>query len=152
GCAHRSFIVIPLVPRPTLFPYTTLFRSDTARCSPPCAWSRPSSSARALTERSPVASIAANDALPVPAAAPAAGEGLRSRRLVLSHFWLAFAAFLIACVLGACQMWARSPHDAPAHTASNYFLSVTLHGGAMAYVLSTFFIICFGYFVAETAL
>lgn len=99
-----------------------------------------------------MASIAANDALPVPAAAPAAGEGLRSRRLVLSHFWLAFAALLIACVLGAWQMWARSPLDAPAHTASNYFRSVTLHGVAMAYVLSTFFIMGFGYFVAETAL
>src|SRR5690606_41152267 len=48
-------------------------------------------------------------------------------------------------------MWARSPLDAPAHTASNYFRSVTLHGVAMAYVLSTFFIMGFGYFVAETA-
>jgi len=37
-------------------------------------------------------------------------------------------------------MWARSPLDAPGHTASNYFRSVTLHGVSMAYVLSTFFV------------
>ena len=41
-------------------------------------------------------------------------------------------------------MWARSPLDAPAHTASNYFRSVTLHGVSMAYVLSTFFIMGLG--------
>ena len=77
---------------------------------------------------------------------------LTTRRLVLAHIWLAFAAFLIACVLGAWQMWARSPLVAPAHTAANYFRSVTLHGVSMAYVLSTFFIMGFGYYVAETAL
>ena len=31
-------------------------------------------------------------------------------------------------------------------------MSVTAHGVAMAYVLTTFFIMGFGYFVAETAL
>jgi cytochrome c oxidase subunit 1 len=49
-------------------------------------------------------------------------------------------------------MWARSPLPAPAHTAANYFRSVTLHGVSMAYVLTTFFIMGFGYYVAETAL
>ena len=49
-------------------------------------------------------------------------------------------------------MWARSPIEAPAHTAGNYFRSVTLHGVSMAFVLTTFFIMAFGYFVAETAL
>jgi cytochrome c oxidase subunit I len=98
-----------------------------------------------------VASVA--EALPMPGAEPAtARTGLQTRRLVLAHFWLAFAAFAVACVLGAWQMWARSPLEAPAHTASNYFRSVTLHGVSMAYVLSTFFIMGFGYFVAETAL
>jgi cytochrome c oxidase subunit 1 len=33
-----------------------------------------------------------------------------------------------------------------------YFISVTAHGSAMGYVLTTFFIMGFGYFVAETAL
>jgi cytochrome c oxidase subunit I len=99
-----------------------------------------------------VASIPANiPAAIVPADETAAGS-LTVRKLVLSHFWLAFGAFMIACVLGAWQMWARSPMEAPAHTAENYFQSVTLHGVAMAYVLSTFFIMGFGYYVAETAL
>ena len=74
------------------------------------------------------------------------------RRLVLAHLWLAFAAFLSACLLGAWQMWARSPLEAPAHTAANYFQSVTMHGVLMAYVLTTFFIMGFGYYVAWTAL
>jgi cytochrome c oxidase subunit 1 len=55
-------------------------------------------------------------------------------------------------VLGVWQMWARSPLPAPFHTPANYYLSVTAHGVSMAYVLTTFFIMGFGYFVAETAL
>ena len=30
-------------------------------------------------------------------------------RLCLAHFWVAFAAFLVACFLGTWQMWVRSP-------------------------------------------
>ncbi len=82
-----------------------------------------------------------------------AGTGeLVSGRLVAAHLWLAFAAFGIAVVLGVWQMWARSPIAAPYHTAANYFRSVTLHGVSMAYVLTTFFIMGFGYYVGETAL
>ena len=77
---------------------------------------------------------------------------MTTRRLSLAYFWVAFAAFGIAAVLGVWQMWARSPWKVPLHTPSNYFLSVTAHGVSMAYVLSTFFIMGFGYFVAETAL
>ncbi len=65
---------------------------------------------------------------------------------------MAIAAFAVACILGVWQMWARSPLEAPAHSAANYFRSVTLHGVSMAFVLTTFFIMAFGYFVAETAL
>ena len=93
---------------------------------------------------------------PLPSASPrrtgtAAGE-LQTGRLVLAHAWLGIAAFAVACLLGVWQMLARSPLDAPAHTAANYFRSVTLHGISMAFVLTTFFIMGFGYFVAETAL
>ena len=83
--------------------------------------------------------------------ATAAGQ-LTVRRLVLAHVWVAIAAFAVACLLGVWQMWARSPLEAPAHTAANYFRSVTLHGVSMAFVLTTFFIMGFGYFTAETAL
>lgn len=73
-------------------------------------------------------------------------------RLTLAHLWVAFAAFAIACVFGLWQMLARSPIPAPGFTPSNYFLSVTAHGALMAYILTTFFIMGFGYFTAERAL
>ena len=49
-------------------------------------------------------------------------------------------------------MWVRSPLGANVGTPSQYFMSVTAHGVSMAYVLTTFFIMGFGYFVAVTAL
>ena len=73
-------------------------------------------------------------------------------RLCLAHFWVAFAAFVAACVLGTWQMWVRSPLGAHVGTPGQYFMSVTAHGVSMAYVLTTFFIMGFGYFVAVTAL
>jgi cytochrome c oxidase subunit 1 len=78
--------------------------------------------------------------------------GLETSRLVMAHIWVAVAVFGLACLLGVWQMWARSPLNAPYHTAANYFRSVTLHGVSMGYVLTTFFIMGFGYYVAETAL
>jgi cytochrome c oxidase subunit 1 len=77
---------------------------------------------------------------------------IRSNRLVLAHLWTAFAVFGVAILFGIWQMWARSALPAPFHTPANYYLSVTMHGVSMAYVLTTFFIMGFGYFVAETAL
>jgi len=77
---------------------------------------------------------------------------LRHRNLVLAHLWLAFAVFAVAAVFGVWQMWVRSPLHAPYENPQNYFLSVTAHGVSMAYVLTTFFVMGFGYFVAETAL
>jgi cytochrome c oxidase subunit I len=73
-------------------------------------------------------------------------------RLCLAHLWVAFATFLVAAVLGAWQMWVRSPLGADVGTPGLYFMSVTAHGVAMGYVLTTFFIMGFGYFVAVTAL
>ena len=81
-----------------------------------------------------------------------AASGLETERLVLSHIWVAITVFGLACLLGVWQMWARSPLNAPYHSAANYFRSVTMHGVSMAYVLTTFFIMGFGYYVAETAL
>jgi len=98
-----------------------------------------------------VASVAFDPA-PAPAPARAERSTLGVGRLTLAHLWVAIAAFAVACVLGVWQMWARSPLEAPAHSAANYFRAVTFHGVSMAYVLTTFFIMGFGYFVAETAL
>lgn len=77
---------------------------------------------------------------------------MNANRLVLAHVWTAFAAFGVAILLGLWQMWVRSPLAAPLSSAENYFVSVTAHGSAMGYVLTTFFIMGFGYFVAESAL
>ena len=77
---------------------------------------------------------------------------LRSSQLVLSHFWLAFATFAVSVVLGAWQMWARSPlHGGPADPEL-YYRSVTAHGTALAYVFPTLIAMGFGYAVSVSAL
>src|SRR5215469_4524850 len=107
--------------------------SATARCGRPSRFCRRTCSSRIATGGFPVRNV---------------------ERLCLAHFWVAFAAFLVAALLGTWQMWVRSPLGANIGTPGQYFLSVTAHGVSMAYVLSTFFIMGFGfgYFVAVTAL
>jgi cytochrome c oxidase subunit 1 len=75
-----------------------------------------------------------------------------ARRLALCHYWVAFAAFLPAIVLGAWQMLMRSPLPAPLDDSAAYYASVTLHGTAMAYVVTTFFTMGFGYAITTTSL
>ena len=75
-----------------------------------------------------------------------------SSRLALYHYWVAFAVFLPAVVLGAWQMLVRSPLPAPLDDPNAYYVSVTLHGSAMAYVVTTFFAMGFGYAVTATSL
>jgi cytochrome c oxidase subunit 1 len=65
---------------------------------------------------------------------------------------VAFATFLVAVLLGAWQMLMRSPLPAPLDDAALYYGAVTLHGTAMAYVVTTFFTMGFGYAVAATSL
>jgi cytochrome c oxidase subunit 1 len=72
-------------------------------------------------------------------------------RLCLAHFWVAFAAFLVAACSGLADVGAQ-PLGADVGTPGQYFMSVTAHGVSMAYVLTTFFIMGFGYFVAVTSL
>jgi cytochrome c oxidase subunit I len=76
----------------------------------------------------------------------------RSSRLALFHYWVAFATFLPAVLLGAWQMLVRSPLPAPLDDSAAYYASVTLHGTVMAYVVTTFFTMGFGYAVAATSL
>jgi cytochrome c oxidase subunit 1 len=76
----------------------------------------------------------------------------RCNRLALYHYWAAFGLFLPAVVLGAWQMLVRSPLPAPLDDANLYYASVTLHGTVMAYVLTTFFVMGFGYSVTATSL
>jgi cytochrome c oxidase subunit 1 len=77
---------------------------------------------------------------------------LRSRQLVLWHFWLAFVAFAGSVVLGVWQMWARSPLHGGAADPDLYYRSVTAHGTILAYVFPTLIAIGFGYAVSVSAL
>jgi cytochrome c oxidase subunit 1 len=71
---------------------------------------------------------------------------------VLAHFWVAFAAFLGALVLGAWQMYVRSPLSAWVNNPEHYYRSVTGHGTVMAYVLPTLVAMGFGYAITELTL
>ena len=77
---------------------------------------------------------------------------LGSSRLVLAHFWLAFATFAGAVVLGAWQMWVRSPLHPWLGDAELYYRSVTAHGTTLAYVFPTLIAMGFGYAVCASAL
>ena len=75
-----------------------------------------------------------------------------ARKLVLAHFWVAFAGFLLAIVLGEWQMYVRSPLHAWVNNPEHYYRSVTAHGTVMAYVLPTLVAMGFGYAITELSL
>src|SRR6202012_5049916 len=76
----------------------------------------------------------------------------RSRRLILTHFWFAFGSFGMALLLGAWQMYARSPLNAGGGDIPLYYRSVTAHGTTMAYVMPTLVAMGYGYVVTEASL
>ncbi len=77
---------------------------------------------------------------------------LNSRRLVLSHFWLAFGVFGLGLLLGEWQMFIRSPLHGWITNPEIYYRSVTAHGTAMAYVFPTLIAMGFGYAITEASL
>jgi cytochrome c oxidase subunit 1 len=77
---------------------------------------------------------------------------INSRRLILAHFWVAFAVFGLGVVLGEWQMFIRSPLHAWLHNPDLYYRSVTAHGSAMGYVFPTLIAMGFGYAITELAL
>jgi cytochrome c oxidase subunit I len=77
---------------------------------------------------------------------------LHHKRLVLAHFWLAFGAFGLALLLGAWQMWVRSPLHPWIDNPEHYYRSVTAHGTTMGYVFPTLVAMAFGYAVTELSL
>jgi len=77
---------------------------------------------------------------------------LTERRLALSHMWVAFIAFILACFMGEYQVLERSGLFESLDSPTVYFASVSTHGVLMAYVLTTFFIMGFGYYTASTSL
>ena len=84
------------------------------------------------------------------AAAPP-GSDRRPDRLALAHMWVAFALFGVATLLGLYQLLERAQLWVPT-SAATYYGSVMLHGVVQAFVLTTFFILGFGYFVTATSL
>jgi cytochrome c oxidase subunit I len=77
---------------------------------------------------------------------------LNSRRLILAHFWMAFAVFGVALVLGAWQMFVRSPLQTWLSDPEWYYRSVTAHGTIMGYVFPTLVAMGFGYAISESSL
>lgn len=74
------------------------------------------------------------------------------KSLSLWNMVVAFAAFIVACFLGFYQVLERSGMFDALQSAKLYFASVSTHGVLMAYVLTTFFIMGFGYYTASTSL
>src|SRR5271170_1151561 len=72
--------------------------------------------------------------------------------MILAHFWLGFGSFGAALLLGAWQMFVRSPLVGWISDPELYYRSVTAHGTTMAYVFPTLIAMGFGYAVTEAAL
>ena len=70
---------------------------------------------------------------------------LVNRKLILAHFWLAFAVFGLALFLGAWQMFVRSPLYTWISNPEWYYRSLTAHGTVMGYVFPTLVAMGFGY-------
>jgi cytochrome c oxidase subunit 1 len=77
---------------------------------------------------------------------------LANRKLILAHFWLAFAVFGLALMLGAWQMFIRSPLGTWLSNPELYYRSLTAHGTVMGYVFPTLVAMGFGYAISESAL
>lgn len=77
---------------------------------------------------------------------------LKNKRLILAHFWLAFGVFGAALLLGAWQMFIRSPLASWIGNPEWYYRSVTAHGTVMGYVFPTLIAMGFGYAITESAL
>ena len=85
--------------------------------------------------------------------APPAGNTLPVfDRLAVLNIGVAVAAFGIAAAMAIMQALSRANLDLPFRSADMYYMSVTAHGTLMALVFTTFFIMGFGYVVAQQTL
>ncbi len=76
----------------------------------------------------------------------------KATTLSLSCFWVAFIAFLAAAAMGVYQVAERSGLFPHLESPLLYFTSVSTHGVLMAFVLTTFVVMGFGYYTATTSL
>ncbi|UCB56029.1 MAG: b(o/a)3-type cytochrome-c oxidase subunit 1 [Thiotrichales bacterium] len=72
--------------------------------------------------------------------------------LGLANMWVAFTAFTAAALLGLYQVIERIDLVPALKSPELYFGSVSTHGVLMGFVLTTFFIVGFGYYTASTSL
>jgi cytochrome c oxidase subunit 1 len=72
--------------------------------------------------------------------------------LSLANMWVAFIAFGAAAFMGVYQTIERSGLVPAMESPALYFGSVSTHGVLMGFVLTTFFIMGFGYYSATTSL
>jgi len=73
-------------------------------------------------------------------------------KLTLANIWIAFITFFLAAALGLYQVAERSGLFPDIESVPLYFASVSSHGVIMGFVLTTFFIMGFGYWIAGTTL
>ncbi len=76
----------------------------------------------------------------------------KAKSVALANFWVAFAAFFVAIILGLYQVVNRSGLFPEYESHELYFASVSTHGVLMGFVLTTFFIMGFGYYTAASTL
>jgi len=73
-------------------------------------------------------------------------------KLTLANMWVAFTFFGVAALLGLYQTVERTGLFPGILSPEIYFASVSTHGVLMGFVLTTFFIMGFGYYSATTSL
>ena len=73
-------------------------------------------------------------------------------RLALANIGTATVAFGVAAAMAIMQALSRANLDLPFRSPEMYYMSVTAHGTLMALVFTTFFIMGFGYVVAQQSL
>jgi cytochrome c oxidase subunit 1 len=79
-------------------------------------------------------------------------HGSNATALSLANLWVAFVAFVAAAVLGFYQVAERSGVFPELESPELYFAAVSTHGVLMAFVLTTFTVMGFGYYIATTSL
>ncbi len=73
-------------------------------------------------------------------------------KISLVNLWIAFITFLLAAFMGLYQVAERSGLFPQIEVIELYYRSVSSHGVIMGFVLTTFFIMGFGYWIIHTSL
>jgi cytochrome c oxidase subunit 1 len=89
---------------------------------------------------------------PATVASIATTAGQSYRRLATANIGVAVAAFGVAAAMALMQALSRADLDLPWRSDAMYYMSVTAHGTLMALIFTTFFIMGFGYVIAQRTL